>query len=364
MSWFETHLQRTAEDAAVVRIDGLEVSVAAGLEKPVQLAYRSAEQAWCVFEANVEALRDEGYFEYDNRCSDQAPGVLEPFGHTEYDLYRIRWCEDLVEAAHIDVADPAALEDGVLADLRRAGALGRFDQSKLDPVWEVEHALRRLIYHPRTAAMESFSLDITMEHDRILDRVEGSSHRDLLTHLSLHRAWRDGPRCRRRSLSESFPGLVALGLDRWSVPHLGGRPFERLRFVRLSRCHARAGRIPPPTPSIGRSLSQIARLAPKLEALTLHEAATDPEALATLLAHPLSRRLKTLELVATHHRPDLDTLMSARLDLENLEEVFVSDHALNAADRERLDAWPVVCRVGHRQDAPRYRAYRERVDPF
>jgi hypothetical protein len=182
MSWFETHLKCGAKDEALVRIDDQRVTVTIGKARPASRAYAMPEQAWCVYEANVEALLADGFRETANRCADQAPGALDICTPIEMDdLYGVRWRDGIVEAAVIDAADPVALQDGTHPKLRRAHALARFDKSKLDPLWEVDHVLRRLLHHPRATAMTTFELYVWYCYVRVIDRVRSSPRAHLLT---------------------------------------------------------------------------------------------------------------------------------------------------------------------------------------
>lgn len=67
MPWFETRLQRDGEEARV-RISHRTVEVHLPRRQPMRGTYQRLEdQAACVFEAHVEALRAAGYQEVDNQ---------------------------------------------------------------------------------------------------------------------------------------------------------------------------------------------------------------------------------------------------------------------------------------------------------
>ena len=359
MTWFETTLQREKE-TAVVRIDGHQVEVRLPGHKPARWTYkRLQEQAACVFEANVAALLATGYTEVSNTCDDTIPGALTFFPPEDPDeFYWLRWKSDSLEAALVDAADPQSTFDGTGAFLHGARRLALFDKSQLDPVWELVHALRRLAHHPVGQSVSAFEFAVAFSHDRLLDQIAQSPLANRLTHLTILSAWRHhAAQLRHRILAQQFPHLQALALERWSVPWFTGAPFHELQHLSLQRYDADVGAQAPPTPELSTTLDEVQANCPRLESLRLAEASVYPDCLEQLLAHPLVRRLKTLDLIATSYRPNLDLLLAQRDHLSNLEAIFITDHVLSEEDRARVAEWPAVCPVSYRFDTPRYQAW-------
>lgn len=355
-NWIEVTLQRgPLPDAAAVtvRMDDHVVTVTEPGGQPTRAEYTRIEQAWCVFEANVCAFEADGLTVTRETCSAGRPGVLADFAEGRTDeLYWRRYGGEGLWAVGVDAADSVALWDGTRRELGRAQALARFDRSTLDPVWEVEHALRRVLAHPDSALLATFALALAFEHDRLLDRIVEAGAGHLLTHLWLTRAFRDRPLARVRALGDELPNLRALTLERWSLPHFGARPLCHLEHLQLQEYWPEVGRMAPPALPLDSSLDAAAALAPSLRSLRLLEAGVRREALATLLAHPLVARLAYLDVVATSHRPDVALLLAQRERFAHLDALFVSDHVLAPGDREQLDALSVVVPVSHRRDHP------------
>jgi len=361
-SRFETLLERDGEHASIA-IDGPQVSVTIGREPADQRTYAYAEDAAFVFEANVDALHEEGFVEVEQRNADEAPGALADWNDDRDEFFWICWRDGQVDTASVYAADPVGTGMATRGLLRDAPPHGRFDNAKLNDVWGLGHALRRLLHHPRSSRMTSFELAIAFEHDRLLDQVANSQRRQLLSHLMLIQAWRDNPLCRPRALADEFPNLRSLTLHNWSVPHFMQRPLEHLQVLSLSRYSAEVNRKPPPTRPVSELLSDVARAAPNLQALVFPDASLDSDQLRQLLVHPLLQRITTLDILATSYIPDLDLLLAHRDELGHLENLFVTDHGLSSEDRARLDEWPAVCRVDHNKNAPRFLAFWDHVGP-
>ena len=207
LNWFETYLTR-GEESVSVHIEGHQVTVTRSVHKPTSQTYKNIEQSWCIFEANIEALKREGFVEFGNRCADEAPGALDGFTPFEAnELYSVQWVDGYLKRVSIDAADPVALWDGTLLLLQKAKELDGFDKKKFDPVWEVDHALRRLLHHPRADQMSCFELFTLFEHDRIRIAQARSTLRTLAEHgvarLCIARAV---PRCTAQlcSLQQSW----------------------------------------------------------------------------------------------------------------------------------------------------------------
>src|SRR5690606_15227766 len=212
---FRITLQRATEQARVT-VDSSTVAVFETGRHDTAQTYSDEETAWCVYEANLQSLLADGFSITDQTTPQHPRGSFASWPETDEDhLHCARWRDGKLLAISVDAADPVALHDGTRCDLSRAKPLGRFDKQTIDPLWLVDHMIRRVCVDPRADGAR-VGRWIAFEHDRFIDALAANDRRHQLTHLMLIRAWRDHARCRRRMLADAFPAIEVLPLETWS----------------------------------------------------------------------------------------------------------------------------------------------------
>lgn len=238
----------------------------------------------------------------------------------------VGWCCD---------EDDVTLEDVVRPELSRIGreALGFSPEDRSVSLGVVGlHRLRRLLESAAGDSLRSLRLLSFGKLEPYLRLLQEHGRAGVVSSLLPY-----GP---APALGDSLPGLQGLGVSERALPALLSAKIPSLRRLVVFRSDD----------DVRPVLGQLdpARL-PSLEHLGLWYRRTTRDGLRAIAAHPITARLKTLEIWSTEEarRLPFHDLVALRPSLSHLERVLLGGHLVPDDVRERLSSWPAIELVDH-----------------
>lgn len=238
----------------------------------------------------------------------------------------VGWCCD---------EDGVTLEDVVRPELSRIGreALGFSPDDRSVSLGVVGlHRLRRLLESAAGDSLRSLQLLVFGELAPYLRLLQEHGRAGVVSSLL--------PYGTAAPLGDGLPGLEGLGVSERALPALLSAQMPSLRRLVVFRSDD----------DVRPALRQLdpAKL-PNLAHLGLWYRRTTRDGLRAVAAHPITARLKTLEIWSTEEarRLPFDDLIALRPSLSHIERVFLGGHLVPDDVRERLAARPAIELVDH-----------------
>ncbi|WP_437727910.1 hypothetical protein [Sorangium sp. So ce861] len=226
--------------------------------------------------------------------------------------------------------DAATIEDALRPELALIGrdTLG-FSPDDPDVSLGVVglHRLRRLLASAAGRSLGSLRLMISGALGPFLDLLNAHGRASMVTSLVV--------RGSSPSVGAALPGLRGLGAPERILATLLAQPAPTLRYLTLFRGDDDVrGALAPLDPE----------KLPSLEHLALWYRPTRPEGLRALAAHPLVRRLRSLEIWSADdaRRFPFEELLVLRPSLSHLARILLGGHLIPARVQAQLAAWPAV----------------------
>ncbi|WP_437485760.1 hypothetical protein WME75_01760 [Sorangium sp. So ce1014] len=231
--------------------------------------------------------------------------------------------------------DAATIEDALRPELALIGrdTLG-FSPDDSDVSLGVVglHRLRRFLASAAGRSLRSLRLMISGALGPFLDLLNAHSCASAVTSLVVRGA--------SPSVGAALPGLRGLGAPERNLANLLAQPAPALRYLTVFRGDDDVrGALAPLDPE----------KLPSLEHLALWYRPTRPEGLRALAAHPLVRRLRSLEIWSADDakRFPFEDLLALRPSLSHLARLLLGGHLVPAGAQAQLAAWPAVELVSH-----------------
>jgi hypothetical protein len=334
-----------AEDGTTLAIEGATLTTSRGKGETTQRTFDSAAIAMVAFEAIAHALEASGVPTW-GECSAELPGILADLGSDDDRTWIVVRNGEVV-AAHIYEADPVSC-DNLRGEVQGAQPWERFDPDTARPDMLGIHALRRLSAHPAAARCRRLGVETWGPYaEPLLARLCAEGLAPRLTHLWISDPWdreRAAPSMTPRAIGAVFPALRMLDIPSWSWSLWSGVPMTRLDRLTLgasSSWIARPG-TGPNLPPIEEVLDGVGRDATALRQLAWRHQRWESDVLDRLTAHPLLRRLDTLDLFNVHHSFDHEAFLRLRPRIEHLSTIVLGSHLVPEKTLERYRDWPAV----------------------
>ncbi|KYF86209.1 hypothetical protein BE17_47170 [Sorangium cellulosum] len=194
------------------------------------------------------------------------------------------------------------------------------------------HRLRRLLASAAGRTLRSLRLMIFGALGPFVDLLNARGCASLVTSLVV--------RGSSPPVGSALPSLRGLGAPERTLATLLAQPAPALRYLTVFRGDDDLrGALAPLAPE----------KLPSLEHLALWYRPTRPEGLRAVAAHPLVRRLRSLEIWSADDakRFPFEDLLALRPSLSHLERLLLGGHLVPARVQAQLAAWPAVELVSH-----------------
>ncbi|XXX81084.1 hypothetical protein WMF30_20210 [Sorangium sp. So ce134] len=194
------------------------------------------------------------------------------------------------------------------------------------------HRLRRLLASAAGSSLRSLRLMISGALGPFLDLLNAHGCASVVTSLVV--------RGSSPSVGVALPGLRGLGAPERILATLLAQPAPALRYLTVFRGDD----------DVRGALASLGpEKLPSLEHLALWYRPTRPEGLRALAAHPLIRRLRSLEIWSADDakRFPFEDLLALRPSLSHLPRLLLGGHLVPAGAQAQLAAWPAVELVSH-----------------
>ncbi|MGK3964358.1 hypothetical protein WMF38_09305 [Sorangium sp. So ce118] len=194
------------------------------------------------------------------------------------------------------------------------------------------HRLRRLLASAAGRTLRSLRLMIFGALGPFVDLLNARGCASLVTSLVV--------RGSSPPIGAALPSLRGLGAPERTLATLLAQPAPALRYLTVFRGDD----------DLRGALATLApEKLPSLEHLALWYRPTRPEGLRAVAAHPLVRRLRSLEIWSADDakRFPFEALLALRPSLSHLDRLLLGGHLVPARIQAQLAAWPAVELVSH-----------------